>query len=101
MKSFHGYIIGGFHRIGTHDNIFFLENNVLKLFLVESGREYWVRQVYKRKDVNGVLYVSLLYYYIVVCATYYITILLYVPLLYILYGYHVVKGLCMLKQDAH
>jgi hypothetical protein len=40
-------------RIGTNDNISFLENNVLKLFLVESGRENWVRQVYKMRDING------------------------------------------------
>ena len=50
------HIIGGFPnrvRIGTDDNISFLENNILKLFLMESGREYRVRQVYKMRDING------------------------------------------------
>lgn len=50
------YIIGGFPntvRIGTDDNISFLENNILKLFLMTSGREYWVRQVYKMRDITG------------------------------------------------
>jgi hypothetical protein len=50
------YFIGGFPstvRIGTDENISFLENNILKLFLMESGREYWVRQVYNMRDING------------------------------------------------
>jgi hypothetical protein len=50
------YIMGGFPntvRIGTDDNILFLENNILKLFLMTSGREYWIRQVYKMRDING------------------------------------------------
>jgi hypothetical protein len=32
---------------------FLLENNYLQLFVMESGREYWVNQIYETRDING------------------------------------------------
>lgn len=60
------YITGGFPnrvRIGTDDNISFLENNSLKLFLMESGREYWVRQVYEMILMGNIMKLYFTNYY--------------------------------------
>jgi hypothetical protein len=39
--------------IGMDNNAFLLENNYLRLFLVESGRELWVNQTYETRNYNG------------------------------------------------